>query len=501
LVCAAVGIRLFFPDWSLLAFWAAAAAMAWVLLYVAIERATIARSLRRREAKFSASMSVAVGAGLFIFLAVNFLAIRRDRSWDLTAQGVFSLSEQTLGVLGSLTSPVKAYVVARPDGFGRFRGILTAYERASSNIRVEYVDADRYPARVTELGVINYGTVVFEQHGRRLRVMLNREQELTNALIRLTRGRELKVYFTQGHGERDVIRERRTSVTSAISVLERDNYNVASLILAQMTVPADASLLIVAGPSADFLPMETERLQAYLRRGGAALFLLDPVVGSGMRRLPVLESALAEWGIGLGHDVVVDTVDSARLPGADASVPVLGTYPPHPVTRDFSLLTAYPLAQSVRILAALPTAERRAADVLRTSDRSWSTARVDWLTGGREPSFDERIDQRGPRTIAVGVSQRAQDGAGETRLVVVGDSDFAANAMIGVQGNADMFVNMTNWLTRQEDLIAIRPRGEGDQRITLTVVQLRALGWFSVVVVPAIVVLSGLRVWWRRRSL
>jgi ABC-type uncharacterized transport system involved in gliding motility auxiliary subunit len=85
--------------------------------------------------------------------------------------------------------------------------------------------------------------------------------------------------------------------------------------------------------------------------------------------------------------------------------------------------------------------------------------------------------------------------------VVVGDSDFAANAMIGIQGNADMFVNMTNWLTRQEDLIAIRPRGEGDQRITLTVVQLRALGWFSVVVVPAIVVLSGLRVWWRRRSL
>ena len=72
--------------------------------------------------------------------------------------------------------------------------------------------------------------------------------------------------------------------------------------------------------------------------------------------------------------------------------------------------------------------------------------------------------------------------------------------MISIQGNADMFVNIANWLTRQDDLIAIRPRGEGDQRITLTVVQLRALGWFSVVVVPAIIVLSGLRVWWRRRA-
>ena len=180
---------------------------------------------------------------------------------------------------------------------------------------------------------------------------------------------------------------------------------------------------------------------------------------------------------------------------------LLGTYPAHPVTRDFSLLTAYPLAQSVRIIEAPATADRRIADVVRTSDRSWSTARLDWLTGGREPSFDERIDRRGPRTIAVSVAQKVEEGSGETRLLVVGDSDFAANAMIGIQGNADMFVNMTNWLTQQEDLISIRPRGEGDQRITLTVVQLRALGWFSVVVVPAIIVLSGVRVWWRRRSI
>ena len=56
--------------------------------------------------------------------------------------------------------------------------------------------------------------------------------------------------------------------------------------------------------------------------------------------------------------------------------------------------------------------------------------------------------------------------------------------MVGIQGNADMFVNMTNWLTEQGDLISVRPRGEGDQRITLTAVQFRALHWFSVVADP-----------------
>ena len=484
--------------WSSLAYWAAAAAMAWVLLYVAIERATLVRSLRRRRTTFSAAASLSVVAALFILLAVNFLAIRRDMTWDLTTQQVFKLSEQTRKGLDRLTSPIQAYVVAKPDGFGRFREILTAYEQASPNIRVEYVDADRHPARVKEWGVINYGTVVFEQNGRRLRVMLNREQELTNALIRLTTRRDLKAYFTQGHGERGLIRETRANFTSALSVLERDNYKVESLVLAQATtVPADASLLIVAGPSADFLAFETELLQEYLRRGGKALFLLDPVVGSDMRHLPVLESALAEWGISLGHDVVIDTTDSRRLPGADASVPVIVTYPSHEATRDFSLVTAYPLAQSVRIIAGSTTTGRRTSDVVRTSDRSWSISSVDRVVKGREPVFDERIDRRGPLTLAVSVAQKVSEG-GETRLIVVGDSDFAANAMVGIQGNADMFVNMTNWLTEQGDLISVRPRGEGDQRITLTAVQFRGLHWFSVVVVPALIVVSGVGVWWRR---
>jgi ABC-type uncharacterized transport system involved in gliding motility auxiliary subunit len=500
LVGAAVVIRLFFPMWSSLAYWAAAAAMAWVLFYAASERTTIVRALRRRATTLSTAVSLSVAAALFILLTVNFLAIRRDITWDLTTQRAFRLSEQTRKVLDGLTSPIRAYVVARPDGFERFREILSAYEQASPNITVEYVDADRHPARVKEWGVINYGTVVFEQDGRRIRVMLNREQELTNALIRLTKGRDVKAYFTQGHGERALIRETRASFTSALSALERDNYKIESLLLAQATtVPADASLIIVAGPSADFLPFEADVLQAYLRRGGKALFLLDPVVGSDMRRLPVLESALAEWGIGLGHDVVIDTLDSARLPGADASVPVIVTYPPHEATRDFSLLTAYPLAQSVRTSAASTTG-RRTSDVVRTSDRSWSTSSVDRVVKGQEPVFDERIDRRGPLTLAISVAQRASEGGRETRLIVVGDSDFAANAIVGIQGNADMFVNMTNWLTEQGDLISVRPRGEGDQRITLTAVQFRALDWFSVVVVPALIVLSGVRVWWRRRS-
>ena len=59
----------------------------------------------------------------------------------------------------------------------------------------------------------------------------------------------------------------------------------------------------------------------------------------------------------------------------------------------------------------------------------------------------------------------------ETRVVVVGDSDFAANAGLGIQGNRDLFMNTIGWLSQQENLIAIRPKNPEDRRITLTATQ------------------------------
>ena len=49
----------------------------------------------------------------------------------------------------------------------------------------------------------------------------------------------------------------------------------------------------------------------------------------------------------VGNDIVVDASGMGRLIGTDASVPVVATYPPHPITERFSLLTAFPLARSV----------------------------------------------------------------------------------------------------------------------------------------------------------
>jgi ABC-type uncharacterized transport system involved in gliding motility auxiliary subunit len=87
----------------------------------------------------------------------------------------------------------------------------------------------------------------------------------------------------------------------------------------------------------------------------------------------------------------------------------------------------------------------------------------------------------------------------ESRIIAIGDSDFAANFGLGIQGNRDFFMNTVNWLAQQENLIAIRPREPEDRRLTLTAAQQQNIMLLSIFVIPGLVFASGIYTWWRRR--
>lgn len=513
LVFAGVAIRLFRPAWDQYAYWAAVGGLVCVLLYTLSQWREIARSFSRREARFSAMTLASIAAVLAILIGLNYLVIRRDKRWDLTATKSFSLSDETSKVLAKLKSPVKVTVYDKPDDFARFRDALASYEFASKNVSVEYVDADRQPARVRQDNVLNYGTVVLDYQGRKEHVMSDREQDITNAFVKVTSGRSVKAYFIEGHGEKSSTGVERTGFSSALDVLKRDNYTVDKLVLAQSPeVPKDASVIVIPGPTTDFLPLEIDAIRKYLHAGGKALFMLDPVMGTNMHPVPNVEGLLKEWGVTMGHDVVLDISGIGQMLGTDASVPVITPpYPSHPITNDFTVMTAYPLAQSVSGQASTNPNET-VQDLLKTSERSWSESDVKSLLSGGKVSFDEKAgDHKGPITIGLTLSEDAKDaaapaaGAGaaagkpQTRIVVIGDSDFASNAAVGIQGNSDLFVNINNWLTQQEDLISIHPREEGDRRISLTADQQRRIAWMSLLLLPGGILASGVWAWSRRR--
>jgi ABC-type uncharacterized transport system involved in gliding motility auxiliary subunit len=376
---------------------------------------------------------------------------------------------------------------------------------------VEYIDPDKKPALARQYKIEQYGTVVFEYQGRTERVTSDDEQTLTNGIIKVVTGQERKVYFVQGHGEKDTASSDRTGYSEAAAALGRDNYKVETLVLAQQAaIPADASVVVIAGPKTDYLPTETDALRAYLDKGGKCLFLIDPPEKADSPPLTNLTALIRDWGIEIGTNFVVDASGIGQLFGTDASVPVAATYPQHPITDRFNVLTAFPLARSVTPITG-GAGGRTAQTIVETSSKSWAeTDLKQVLTGGEVTQDAAKGDKPGPISIAAAVSAPATATTAQTpaspdapkpesRVVVVGDSDFAANYVLGFQGNRDLFMNMVSWLAQQENLIAIRPTEPEDRRVTLTADQQRRIMLLTLVLIPLAIIGAGVYSWWRRR--
>ena len=526
-VFAALVVRFTLPDRQELWWWLAVSGLAMVAVHTLSQWRDILAFFSRRQAREGVMATSGVALALGILVAANYILSRQNVRWDLTAAQQYSLSDQTRRVLEELDAPISVLVFAREAEFPGFRDRLDEYAYVSSQVNVEYIDVDRSPVRARQYEVQAYGTIVFDYEGRIERTTSNSEQELTNALIKAVEGEERTVYFVQGHGERDPEGDDRDGYRAVRDALGRDNFRVESVVLAQTgEVPADATVMVVAGPSTDLLPAEADLLRDYLEGGGKLLLMLDPPDTEDDPPQPNLTALAGEWGIDLGTDVVVDASGVGQLLGTDASVPVAATYPPHAITDGFNLLTAFPLARSVRP-ATGGVSGRTGVVVVETGARSWAEADLSQLATGEVTLDEDAGDVPGPVPIATVVSQTidepepapddedadgaADSNAGDTdadddeppleaRLAVFGDSDFASNSAVGIQGNRDLALNTINWLAQQENLIAIRPREPEDRRITLTADQQARVYWLSLLLLPGFIAGAGIYTWWGRRG-
>ena len=517
LVFAAVAIRFIRPEWQQWYSGLAIAGLVCTLLYILSQWREIARSFSGREARYGTLAVASAAVVLAILIALNYLASRHNKRWDLTAAKQFTLSDQTRKILQGLPKPVAIRVFAQANDFERFRDRLDEYGYASKQVSVEYIDAEKYPSRANQYGIQQLGTVVFEYDGRTERVTSDTEQELTNGLIKVVQGKKHKVYFVQGHGERANDDSGRDGYSQIAQSLQAENYEVDKLVLAQQKeVPADASVLVVPGPRTDFFPAEMDMVKRYLARGGKVLLMLDPPDKADARDVPGLIGFLKnDWGIEVGTNVVVDVSGMGQLLGTGADTPIAAKYQSHAITEGFRLITAYRLARSVAPVSG-GTSGKFAQSLVETSGASWAEADIKGLNSTGQAARDlDKGDKAGPVSLAAAVSSPAADAPAaaapadgkkpddtqkpETRVVAFGDSDFATNVGLGIQGNRDLFMNTVNWLAQQENLIAIRPRDPQDRRVTLTSDQQRRIFWLTVLIIPGLILLAGVHTWWRRR--
>lgn len=523
LVFAAVAIRFTRPEWQQWYNGLALAGLACTLLYILSQWREVVRSFSGRQARLGSLAAASVVVVLAMLFAINYLSSRHNKRWDWTAAHQFSLSDQTKKVLHGLQRPMRIRVFAKPEDFNRFRERLDEYQYESKQVSVDYIDPERRPTLANQDKVVQMNTVVLDYDGRTERVASDTEQALTNGLIKVIQGKQTRLYFVQGHGERSAEDSERSGYSTIAALLASENFATDKLVLAQQRqVPADATVLVIAGPKEDFFAAEIDALKAYLAKGGKALFLVDPRERADSPELTNLSALLKDWGIEIGDNVVINVPSDvqlkdgeaidvgalASLPNSDGTFVLAAKYDPHPIIEGFRVLSAYRLARSVSAIASGSNGHT-AQNLVETTDTSWAETDIKRLTSSgqvaREPG---KGDKAGPVSIAAAVSSPVSEAPAsgsdgqprpETRVAVFGDSDFGSNGLLGFQGNHNLFMNTVNWLAQQENLIAIRPRDPEDRRVTLTARQQSFIRLLAIFVIPGLILAAGVQSWWRRR--
>lgn len=473
---------------------------------VVVDRESIRRALHSRTSLYGFNTVILTSAFVGILIFLNLISYRHKHRIDMTEQGYFTLSPQTQKIATTLPREIKvtAFFQTEAPDKAKFKHLMDGYTSLSDKIKLSFVDPDKNPAITKQYGITTYGTVVLESGKQETKVANASEENLTNALLKVISDNKKTIDFLEGHGEKSIDNLDKEGYSTVKKALEKDNYQVRKLLLMQTgEIPKDTSLLVINGPKKPVLAQEQEVIEKYLATGGSVLLLIDPQSEFGM------EEFLKKWGVETKDKMVIDPM--SRLFGGDFAAPVVNQYTYHDITKDFALATFFPLARPVN---SLPAEGIETLELMQTGAGSWAETDV----ASTKVKYDEGVDTKGPISIAV-ISTRKQkednppeaeesegavDKAKKSRhptLVVIGDSDFANNTYFGFSGNGDLFLNTASWLTQSEQLISIRPKARKNNPVQLTRAEGSLIFLLGVVVFPGVVVLTGIRIWWKRRSL
>jgi ABC-type uncharacterized transport system involved in gliding motility auxiliary subunit len=150
--------------------------------------------------------------------------------------------------------------------------------------------------------------------------------------------------------------------------------------------------------------------------------------------------------------------------------------------------------------AAKPREGASVTPLAMTSDSSWGETDIDGIFKRQEAKLDP-ADQRGPIDVADAIEVAHPKAAGkETRIVVVGSTDAGNNQWVSQLFNRDFFVNSVDWLSGEENQISIRPRQLRSSRFRLTADQFTIVFILSVLLLPELLLIAGIVVWWERRN-
>ena len=511
-----------------------------------------------RTGRYGVNTLLVLAAFLVIVVVLNLVSFANTQRVDVTATNQFSLSERTRDLLGDLQSDIKvtafykaledtpdAQVAARRN---RVFDTLEEFESRSGKFSFRMVDPDLEPGIVAAYfgsrptGFVSETVVVenlttgdFDSFQPTDAAYGQLEQDMVTALYVATGQEQKTIYFLAGHGERNIDSGSSDGYALLKQSLEQENYQARALVWsiasAEVSVPLDAALLVVAGPTSDLPPAHAIALDLYLlgreatgerrRESGRMIILAEPDTPDTWREF------LLQWGLLLSPGYIRDL---------DASVPEL----PQTLALnvDFNTLVNFNVQVLGNNETVISSAFEAALEIVAPDGQQLqnvfmpdAATLIPFDDGARLPlalafsspnsyliddpdrtdpvTQGENPDERGPfvpamlmrsaSKVGVPVPESGPADTDISLMMAYGDSDFVANTNVGRGSGLDMFINSANYLLGDYSLVSIRPKAFAFREFNLDRNEYDFVRFSSWLFLPGLMALAAGLVWWLRR--
>jgi ABC-type uncharacterized transport system involved in gliding motility auxiliary subunit len=458
------------------------------------DRRAVGGFLTMKTTKHGMNMGALISLVVIVLVVVNFLAVRHYKTWDFSGQQVNTLSPQSAQLVKNLDSELlvrffyKKGVEGNEENRKAFRDLIKKYQDQSNQIKLEFVEVNERPDLAEQYGVTKGSGVIFlEYKGRKNRIEKIDEQEVSSALVKVTREKDKVIYFVVGHGERELDDAKEATGLNAFKLmLENNRYTVKTLATnLNAKVPDDADLVAVVGPSQNFQSYEIQGLADYLQRGGSLLLALESKQTVGLDRI------LAAVGLTPMNNYVFNVVETVMGKGIQQSQ-TMGTV--FSSTSEISKV----FGKGEAVVFRNPMSFKRNSvpdglvleDVVKAPEGSVSFDSLDIKGEGVQGSFPLVVSAKGKFLDA-----KTKD----FNLLVTGDADFLGNQLLYQNLNRDLALNSIAWLANEKDMISIATKEAAVTKLTMTDTGFYLFLICFAIPLPVLLLATSTTLWMKRR--
>ncbi len=482
-----------------------------VLVVVSLvkDRALYWEFLTMRTTKHGMNMGALILLTLALLMSINYMTFRHNKTFDMTTEGLNSLSDQSSKILAGMKDEIQVKLFYDPRDRDNqrdkiaFRDVVALYQEKKREIKFEAVNSLTAPAQAKEFGINTpKATAVIVYNGRKSRLNTLDEQGMTTALINASRDKKKAIYFTKGHGEwslePDSSPDRNPDISEFKEALNDNAYEVKSLDLMTLKkVPDDANVVAIIGPKNLFLENELKSLRDYAKAGGNFLIAVDP----GLKHN--LAPFLKEFGIDFTNTYLLDAIGqqlgsitiSVGMEFSSISQAVKGL-------RSGNDRILFNMASALKRVNPAP-AGLILDDIIKTSQVS--LVLKDLPKNGSDIGITK--ENQGPHVVAMEVKGKFPEGGKaaapdqkEFNMVVFGDSDMFFGGLFRQDPNRNLALNAVAALSKDTDLVSIRPKTPKGVNIVLPQNKLYLLVLGVYVPLSILLFISGTVIWFRRRT-